>query len=316
MNRSDDTAIEPHLLRVFLAVIETGAVTAAADRLGLTQSAASHALKRLAGAIGEPLFVRAGRGIAATDRALALAPRARDILAAMRAFARPATFDPAEARIALTVAANDLQRDLVLPALYRHLSHRCREIRLRVIPSEIPSAELLRRQAADLVLTPLPPDGSDILQRQLFTDHYVCFYDAAARAAPRTRASYLAARHATVVYPDDGRLQLDKDLERIGIRRTIAVAAPSFAGVSAFVAGSDLIASVPSRLAGHAMRGLAHCRLPLGADRRLVPQLAMYLVWHRRSHTDPAHAFVRGLIVDIVKRTGDGVALSTSVTAT
>lgn len=305
MNEIDPLDLDGHLLRVFLTVIEEGSITAAGARLGLTQSAVSHAMQRLSRIVGRTLFVKSGRGIVATADAAALEPMARELVRSLADFARPAPTDVADMQFDLTIAANDLQRDLLLPELFQRLSLIARGVRIRVVPSDVPSAALLRSRGCDLVITPLPPDGSDVLQRRLFRDQYVCYFDATVRGAPRDGKDYFASRHATVVYPDGGRLQFDKDLERHGVERSIAVMAPSFAGVSAFLSGSDLVATLPSLLAAHVMRGLGVAPLPIEPTlgRRIAP-LAMYLVWHRRTHDDPGAKFVRNLLIEIGKKAG------------
>lgn len=101
---------------MFLAVIEERSVSRAAARLGLTQSAVSHALTRLR----DPLFVKSGRGVVATAHAEALAEPARKLLDAMRQFSTGAAFDARATPLSLTIAANDLQRDL-LPRLLAQL---------------------------------------------------------------------------------------------------------------------------------------------------------------------------------------------------
>lgn len=305
MNEIDHLDIDGRLLRVFLTVIEEGSITAAGARLGLTQSAVSHAMQRLSRIVGRTLFVKSGRGIVATADASVLETKARELVRSLADFARPAASDVADMQFDLTIAANDLQRDLLLPELFQRLSRIARRARIRVIPSDVPSVDLLRGHACDLVITPLPPDGSDVLQRRLFRDQYVCYFDPKMRNAPQDGADYLASRHATVIYPDGGRLQFDKDLERLGVERSIAVMAPSFAGVSAFVRGSDLIATLPHLLAAHVMRDLAVAPVPVEAtlSRRVAP-LAMYLVWHRRTHDDPGAKFVRNLLIEIGKAAG------------
>lgn len=305
MKDIDGTTIDGQLLRVFIAVLEEGSVTRAAAKMGLTQSAVSHALQRLARISGQPLFVKSGRGIVATSAAVRLGPRARELLQAMKDFSVRTTFELANTRFDLTIAANDLQRDVLLPPLYQRLSQSALDVRIRVIPSDVPSTEFLRRDRCDLLITPLPPEASDIVQRRLFDDEYVCFYDAAARKPPRSEAEFLAARHATVMYADGERLQFDKDLERVGLARHITIAAQSFAGVSAFIRGSDLLTTMPSQLRYSVMRGFAHCRLPISAaQRKALRPLVMYLAWHRRRHDDPALAWVRGLLLEIAKKSG------------
>lgn len=281
--------IDGRMLRTFLAVLETGSVTGAADRLGLTQSAVSHALNRLRSSLGDPLFVKSGRGIAATARAEALAGPARRLLEDLERFARGPRFIPEETQLVLTVAANDFQRDLLLPAFQQRLTERVKMLRLIVIPSRAPTAEMLREGRCDLIVTPRPPEGSDIVQKRLLVDRFACFFDSSRREAPSTLEEYLAARHVTVVYEDGRRLVFDDQLESRGLTRRIGVAVTDFAGVAAFLRGTDMLASVPSLLRAGAMRAFGVAPLPFPA-----PDLSMYLVWHRRHQDDPAHVWLRG----------------------
>ena len=286
--------IDGRMLRTFLAVLETGSVTAAADRLGVTQSAVSHALERLRELLGDPLFVKSGRGIAATTRAEALAAPARQLLADLERLGRPGRFDPEDTELVLTLAANDFQRDLLLPALQRRLAGRLKSLRMIVIPSRAPTAQMLRAGHCDLIITPRPPESSDLLQKRLFTDRYVCFFDPRQRDAPATLEEYLAARHVTVAYEDGRRLEFDELLEERGLRRTVGVAVPNFGGIAAFLDGTPMLTSVPSLMCRGPLGALASVPLPLDA-----PELSMYLVWHRRRHEDPVHAWVRAQLEDV-----------------
>jgi DNA-binding transcriptional LysR family regulator len=161
---------------------------------------------------------------------------------------------------------------------------------------------MLRDGHCDLVISPLPPAGSDMLQKRLLTDRYVCFYDATMRGPPQNADDYLAARHVTVVYDDNERLQFDKQLTAAGWQRQVAVAVPNFAGVPAFLRGSTMLASMPSLLQGNLMRDFAAAPIPLAAVARGLGDLPMYMVWHRRMQQDPAHIWLRGLVEQAASR--------------
>ena len=298
MNNFDHYDLDGHALRLFLAVLDTGSVTAAADELGVTQSAVSHALQKLRAIVRDPLFVKSGRGIVATAHAQSLASRARDLIAGMQDFSRGARFEPATAEISLVIAANDLQRDLLLPGFSLALEQAVKKLTLRVIPSDAPSADILRDGMCDLLVTPYPPEGADILQRTLFRDEYVCFYDPDCRKAPRSREDYFAARHVTVVYPDRTRLTFDSGLEKAGFSRDFAVSVASFSGVAAFLRGTDRLATLPRLLGPGLMRDFAAAPLP-GRPKKSGERadISMSLVWRRRDALDPAMTFVRNLMV-------------------
>lgn len=304
MKDIDHWALDGHGLRLFLAVLEEGSVTAAADRLDLTQSAVSHSLQKLRRIVGDPLFVKSGRGIVATAHALSLAEKARRIVDGLEDFARKPNFRPEGARLQLTIAANDFQAEMLLPELFRRLSAVMQRVELRVTPSGSPGPDLLRDRACDLILSPMPPEGTDIQRRRLFEDRYACFYDQGGRSAPASPDEYLAARHVTVVHPDGESLDFDRRLEAAGVKRDILVRVQGFAGVPGFLRGTTMLATLPGLLKRTIMRDFAVVATPIkagpGGDPSLLP---MYMVWHRRDHLDPAHAFVRDMIVKVAQDT-------------
>lgn len=301
MTKINHFDLDGHTLRLFLTVLELGSVTAAADRLGLTQSAVSHTLQKLRLIVRDPLFVKSGRGIIATAHARELADQARAMLEAMQQFSVGSHFDPAQANIALTIAANDLQRDLLLPRLMERLERTCAKMKLRIIPSDHPTADLLRDNRCDLLLSPFPPTGIDIIQKRLFQDRYVCFFDATARAEPASLSDYLAADHITVLYPNNVKLGFDKAMEDAGIKRNFTVSVSGFSAVPSFLRGTTRLATVPSLLAASLMRDFAHCPVPRRTAVKANHDLNMFMAWHRRNATNPEHAFIRDQLFAISK---------------
>lgn len=291
----DHLDLNGHLLQLLLAVLEEGSVTRAAERLAVTQSAVSHGLARLRRICRDELFVKSGRGIAPTALAGELAQRARQLLDDLRSFSRAAGFDPARLVQTFTIAANDLQRDLLLPSLLRRLRAAAPGVTLRIVPSNAPQPALLRDEGCHLVVTPRPPQGSDIVQKRLFEDRYRVFYDPAVRQPPRSRAHYLAADHITVVYEPRRPLDLDRMLATQGVQRRFAVMVPGFAGVPAFLRGGPLLVAAPSLMAQGLLRDFASVPMPLPC-----PGLPMYLVWHRRHQQDTAHRWLREQIEALV----------------
>jgi DNA-binding transcriptional LysR family regulator len=291
MSQFDHLDLDGRSLRLLVAVAEAGSVTRAAERLGLTQSAVSHGLDKLRVITGDALFVRSGRGIVATAQAEVLVQRARALLEELRAFSHAAGFDPARLAGEWTIAANDLQRDLLLPALLRRLRAQAPGLTLRIVPSGAPRAALLRDGGCVLVVTPRPPDGADIVQRRLFTDRYVVFHDAKVRAAPATRRDWLAAEHVGVRHEDGRALDIDDHFAARGLQRRAGATVPAFGGVAALLRGGAWIATLPSLLGRTALQGLAQAPLPLAA-----PTMPMFMAWHRRQHEDPAHRWLRAAV--------------------
>jgi DNA-binding transcriptional LysR family regulator len=288
MSDIDHLDLDGHALQLLLAVYEEGSVTRASLRLGLTQSAVSHALDRLRAILGDALFVKSGRGIVATAQAEALVGRARHLLDEMRAFSLSAGFEPARLQACFTIAANDLQRDLLLPPLLRRLRREAPGVTLRIVPSGAPQPSLLRDEGCDVVITPRPPPGADILHKRLFEDRYAVFYDADVRGAPVDLADYLAADHVSVSYPPRRALEIDDWLLAQGVRRRIVATVPGFAGIAALLRGGPWLATLPTLVGAGVLRGLAQAELPLA-----TPAMPMYLVWHQRHQADPVHRWLR-----------------------
>lgn len=299
MSDIDHLALDGHALALLVAVAEEGSVTRAAQRLGLTQGAVSHGLDRLRALTGHALFVRSGRGIVATPQAAVLAQRARVLLDELRAFTQAADFSPARLKGPFTVAANDLQRDLLLPPLLRRLHAQAPDLQLRVLPSGAPRADLLRDGGCELLITPRPPEASDLVQRRVFEDRYAVFHDPAFHPAPPDRTTWLAAGHVTVRYEDGRGLDIDDALAAKGVQRRFVATVPGFAGLAALVLGGPWLATAPVRLASGVLRGLAHAPVPLP-----TPRMPMYAVWHRRHHEEPAHRWVRGELDRVLSQLG------------
>ncbi len=295
MSGIDHSDIDGRLLQLLLAVTEERSVTRAAVRLDVTQSAVSHQLDRLRAITGDPLFVKSGRGIVPTARAEALALHARRLLDELRAFAAGGSFDPAGFEGTVIIAANDLQRDLLLPLLLRHARIRAPKLALRIVPSGVPSAEMLRDGGCALALTPRPPDAADLVQRRLFDDRYLVYCDAAARQPPHDPDDYLQSEHLVVHHETRGRLDIDRFIDKRGMRRRVAVTVAGFSGVAPFLRGSSFLATLPGLLRASLLRGFATVEPPFPC-----PPMPMFMVWHQRHQTDAMHQWLREELLAIV----------------
>jgi DNA-binding transcriptional LysR family regulator len=288
MSNIDPLELDGRLLQLLVAVAEERSITRAAERLNVTQSAVSHGLDRLRAIVGDPLFVKAGRGIVATAHAEALAERARAMLDELRAFASGGHFDPSQLMATVRIAANPLQRDLLLPALLARLRAVAPRIALQVVPSDVPGVEMLRDERCHLVVSPRPPEAGDVLHKRLFEDRYRVFYDASERTAPADRLDYEAAEHVVVLHDGRHALGIDRLLAERGVVRRIGVQVADFSGVAPFVRGTRRLATLPLLLRAGLLRDLAH-----GAPPIECPGMPVYMIWHRRHQSDPMHQWLR-----------------------
>lgn len=288
MKRINFLNLDGNLLRLLLHLTEGESISKAAENLGVTQSAVSHMLNRLRAIVGDPVVVKSGRGVVATAHAKQLAVKARFLLDEMREFSFAGEFNPADQSSQIIIAANDLERDLLLPALLPRLKNEAPGLTLRVIPADIPTLDMFRTNQCTLAISPRPPDGIDIVQKRLFEDRYIVFFDGDRRQAPADLAEYSKAEHVTVSYTATQHLGIDQYLEGIGIERRFAVEVSGFAGIPAFIHGSDRLTTLPSLLRHDLLKGLQHCELPLQS-----PPLTIYMIWHARYQHDPAHIWLR-----------------------
>lgn len=298
--------LDGRALALLLAVYETESVTAAAQRLGLSQSAVSHGLERLRTLVGDALFVKSGRGIVPTARAEALAREARALLDGLRRFTTPDDLHFDRLNTTWTVAANDLQCHLLLPDWLRRVQAQAPGFRLRVIPSTVPTLEMLRSEQCQLVISPRPPVGVDVVQKRLFSDRWRVYFDARLRKAPSTLVEYEAASHVGVQYvPSQRGLDIDRWLRDQGVTRDMAVTVAGFSGIRPFIEGSDRVATVPGLLARGVLSGLASSELPLAG-----PEMPMYAIWHLRHQHDRVHQWLRLQLESVTQAAGltDAVA--------
>lgn len=294
MRDFDVNQIDGQVIRTFLVILEESSVSKAAERLGVTQSAVSHTLSKLRKMLGDPLFIRSGQGITPTEMALSLKAPAQDILDRMKALTDRRPFDPTLETIQFTIAANDMQRDLVFPELMRSSMEQGIDLALEVMPSGVPSVALLRDARCDLILTPLPPDAPDLIQRKLFTGQMLCFFDDECTTPPTSVEDYLAAEHIGVQFALGGASSEALKSEDLPTEPRPRVTVSNFSGILPFVKGTGLIATQIEYLRHTSLRDLAHAPLPFRSE-----PVSMFMVWHKRSTNDPAHKWLRSRTLEI-----------------
>ncbi|WP_346900588.1 LysR family transcriptional regulator [uncultured Roseibium sp.] len=291
MRKIDYSDLDGKTLRAFLTILEESSVSKAADQLGVTQSAVSHTLAKLRHVLGDPLFVRSGQGLTPTERALALKEPVQAVLDGMKGLTEGRPFDPLAEDMRFAIAANDLQRELIFPPLLREAREQGIRLRLDFLVSGVPDPIILRDDRCQIMLTPLPPDGRDIFQKRLVTTRMMVFYDADRRDPPRSWEEYCACEHVDVRF-EDGRSSKEvlRGVDQNQIRPA-TVTVPYFNAIPAFIKGSDLISTDTKLQHLGPLRELACAPLPFDCE-----PVSIYMVWHQRSTTDPAHRWLRRMI--------------------
>ena len=292
MSNFDHLSLDGNSLLTFVTVLEEMSVTRAAERLGVTQSAVSHTLDKLREALGDPLFVRSGRNIAATEQAMALLEPAHVVLNKLKELTDHRQFDPNEGEMEFKVAANDFTRSFIFPALTKMMYEQSIDARFSFLPARIPDFSMLRRGLCDLLITPYPPDGIDIIQVRLLSDELKCFFDGSIRSAPKTKRELLRDNHLDVVFEDQTSVMrtIFSGLEFANIPKP-RISVPNFGAVSEFILGTDMITVQLGRMAEATLVDLNCSNLPFRTKKQHI-----YLAWHQRHKNDPAHVWLRELI--------------------
>lgn len=292
--------LDLNLLRVFVVVAEAGSVTAAADRLYLTQPAVSAALRRLASTVGAPLFVRSGRGLALSTRGERLLASAKPHLGALvEATLSPVTFDPKTSERTVRLGLSDVTEAWLIPPLLRILAKEAPLMHLVVLPVQFRTVvPALTNSTVDLAVTVADELPAGTRRLELFNGGFVCLYDPRhARVGKRlTLERYLEHEHVIVSYNGDLRGVVE---DHFDIQRRVRVSVPTFQSIGAVVDGSALLATVPVLVARDILRLRPHLRTT-GVPFTLQGT-PLELLWRAAVEDDEAIRFIRDRLVQVTK---------------
>lgn len=289
---------------VFEALLAERNVTRAARRLALSQPALSHALARLRRDFRDDLFVRAGKGVTPTPRALAVAGEVAHAVASLQQLYGDgaAAFSPQAARGTITIATTDFFEQLLLPRLLPYLAQNAPEVTaiFRQTGGELPKAAL-ENGTLDLAVAGFYGELPEGFHQRVFCDEtYSCVVR---REHPVVKGqlsleTFLKLGHLLVSPQGDLAGVVDRELAKRGLARRIVAGVSGFHTPAAVIAGSDLIVTIPTRLAQQlAMVYPLRCLpppLPL-------PGFRLTGVWHERTHRDGQQLWVRGTIAKVLE---------------
>lgn len=295
--------VDLNLLTALDALLAEGSVTGAARRLGLSLSAMSRTLTRLRTATGDPLLVRAGRGLVPTPRAAELRDRvhelARDVQAALSPQA--SHLDVASLERTFTIRASEGFVDLFAASLVAAVMEAAPRVRVRFAPKPDKGALPLREGWVDLELGVLGASAPEVRAQLVFCDTFV----GAARvghpllAGPVSPERYAACRHVVASRRGAFTGPVDDALAELGLKREVVAVVPGFPDAMRIARRSDLIALVPRSCLGGAdpvTEGLAAFELPVR-----TPEIAISAMWHPRMDADPAHRWLRGVVMAVCR---------------
>lgn len=290
--------LDLNLLLVFDRLAQDGRVSRVAESLGLSQPAVSNALRRLRDALGDELFVRTPAGMAPTPYAQQIAgPVAAALQGLQGALQVQASFEPTRSERCFTLAMTDVGELYFLPVLMDALAHEAPGITLRCLP--VADSTLREQMAAgrvELALGSLPQLQGGFFQQALFRQRYVALMRAGHPLAGNTAlgsARYRQAAHVRVVSAGTAHGQVDDALQRLGVARRVQLTVPHYVALGQVLASTDLVATVPERLAERLAGPHGLVSRPLGLK---LPTSTIAQLWHAHLHRDPGHQWLRALV--------------------
>ena len=286
-----------NLLVTLDVLLAEGSVARAARRLRLSPSAMSRALARLRETTGDPLLVRAGRGLVPTPRALELRERVSQLVQDGGAVLRPAEkLNLKQLVRTFTLRTSEGFVENFGPGLIARVSVEAPGVRLRFVQKLDKDSAPLRDGTVDLETGVVGnTTAPEVRAQALFRDRFigVVRMGHALSQGEITPSRYAAGRHILVSRRGLDNGPIDEALRTFGLARKIVTIVGGFSTAVALARGSDLIATVPERHTGNLRAGMHSFPLPVAAA-----EITVSLVWHPRLDGDTAHRWLRGCVRD------------------
>ncbi|MDF2118447.1 LysR family transcriptional regulator [Roseiarcaceae bacterium H3SJ34-1] len=291
-----------NLLVTLDVLLAEGSVARAARRLRLSPSAMSRALARLREATGDPLLVRAGRGLVPTPRALELRGRVGQLVQEGEAVLRPAErLDLGRLERTFTLRNTEGFVENFGPDLIGRVGREAPGVRLCFVPKPDRESSSLRDGSVDLETGVVGRMTSPEVRTQaLFRDRFIGVVRVGhpLSQGEMTAARYAAGRHILMSRRGRDNGPIDDAVKTLGLERDIVTIVGGFAAALALARATDLIASVPERHSGNLRAGMHSFALPIS-----IPQFTVSLLWHPRQDADPAHRWLRGCVWEVCGET-------------
>ncbi|MCP3655622.1 LysR family transcriptional regulator [Herbaspirillum sp.] len=297
-----------NLLRVFQAIADERSLTLAGNRLHLSQPAVSYALGRLRQIFDDPLFIRTKEGMQPTPAALELAkPINRALQAVQDALRYTERFDPAASTRVFRASMTDVAEMMFLPQLCELLTAQAPQTRLQV--EQVPPAHLeeaLRTGQLDFAFGNLPALKPVTCHELLFRETYVCMMRKRPALPAREQLEldeFLALSHVLVESAESSHHQVENSFRNLGVQRKISLSIPHFTVLPRILGKSDLVATVPARIAK-----LFHSEHPdvfLSYELPVkLPAVDITLHWHPAFDADAGNTWLRQIVIDMLQSYG------------
>ncbi|MDM0034359.1 LysR family transcriptional regulator [Variovorax sp. J22P271] len=292
--------IDLNLLVVFNQLLVERKVSKVAENLGLGQPAVSNALARLRKLFGDELFLRTSAGMQPTPFAEQLAESIGYALGMIHGAVNVrSSFDPATSPRKFSIGMTDIGEIYFLPRLMKRLQEVAPSVSLSTVRNTaVNLKDAMEAGQVDLAIGLLPQLKAGFFQRRLFTQQYVCLFRQGHRLDRKKvlPAEFYAAGHVAIVAAGTGHGRVDEILDSSSPQRRVKLTVPHFVAVGHILQSTDLIATVPERLAERMVEpfGLKYLAHPVK-----LPPIAINLFWHAKFHKDPANQWLRSLVVEL-----------------
>ncbi|MDM0054153.1 LysR family transcriptional regulator [Variovorax fucosicus] len=292
--------IDLNLLVVFNQLLIERKVSKVAENLGLGQPAVSNALARLRKLFGDELFLRTSSGMQPTPFADQLAESIGYALGMIHgAVNARSSFDPASSKRSFSIGMTDIGEIYFLPQLMRRMHEIAPEVSISTVRNTaVNLKDAMEAGHVDLAIGLLPQLKGGFFQRRLFVQQYMCMFRKG-HALDKKRllkSDFFAADHVAVVSAGTGHGQVDEILDNSSPQRRVKLKVPHFVAIGHILQSTDLIATVPERLAERMAEPFDLRYLPHPVK---LPQISINIFWHAKYHKDPANQWLRSLIVEL-----------------
>lgn len=293
-----------NLLITLNVLLDEGNVARAAKRLRLSPSAMSRSLTRLRETLGDPLLVRAGRGLVPTPRALELRKDIGRLTQEVLTVLSPASdINLKQIARTFTLRSSDGFVENFGPELVERVAREAPGIRLRFLQKTTQDSQALREGLVDLETGVVGEQtGPEIRTRMLFRDQFVGVMrpEHPLASHPMTLARFASARHVLVSRRGSDKGLIDEVLSAMKLERQIQTTVDGFAAALALTRSTDLLTAVPERFTENLRRGLLSFPLPVPA-----PEITVSMLWHPRMDGDQVHRWLRDQLRDICVRSNE-----------
>lgn len=281
------------MLRLFLAIYDSNSVSIAADHLDLNQSTVSYSLEKLRSYLGDPLFIKAGRGITPTQKAIEIAPKIAELLADMEGLTCQLDYDPSLDSRPIAMASNVLHLLPQWTVLYKSFMEQAPNLPIRMLDlgARDNVNSLLNSGEVDLVFGFRPGKYSNwVNAKEIYACNRVCFYDPRVRGPVETVEDYCKANHAVLDFGGGTKSVVDAVFEERSLKRKITLFAPNVDALANLVLGTDQIITFHEGLHSSVFHKFDTCKTPMP-----MGQVNVDMIWHRRDEFSGRNSWIRDI---------------------